>query len=76
MKKSVILLLLLTACAGHITKPGATQQEMQADEAACNYEVLKSTGSANNNDPIGVGMMHAQIFNACMSQKGYVSVRN
>ena len=78
-KKAIIipLLLCLTACAqGHFENPNVkTQAQLQADTSACNYESLKATGSANLDNPIGTGMMEAQIYNACMGQKGYVIVK-
>lgn len=67
----IFAILFLSGCAGHVSKPGATQEQVNADTLACNYETHKAGGSASNNDPIGAGMMQAQIFNECMAMKGY-----
>ncbi len=67
----ILIALFLSGCAGHVSKPGATQEQVNADTLACNYEMHKSTGSASNSDPIGAGMMQAQIFNECLAMKGY-----
>lgn len=77
MKKlSMLLLATLTACSGgHLTKPGLTQSQFNADQQACKYQVHLSMGSATNDDPIGNGMKSAGLTNECMYSKGYVDAR-
>jgi hypothetical protein len=72
MKKSIILLLAMTACVGHpVSKPGITQAQLDADVASCNYEVHKAGASSNNNDPFGAGIVQGNLFNECLAMKGY-----
>ncbi len=77
MKKSLIFLMLLSACAGggHIAKRGNTPAQDAADTASCKYEMHKAIAGMSSDDPIGAGLRGADLFNECMAMKGYVDVK-
>lgn len=74
MKKSIVLLLLLSACAGggHLENPKVTTKaQLDADMAACNYEVDKATASSSLDNPFITGTLSGRLYNSCMAQRGY-----
>ena len=71
---AIILPLLLAACGGTITKPGATQAQINKDTAACNYEMHKAD-VASATDDFGSAYRAGKLFNDCMAMRGYVPAR-
>ena len=72
MKKSIILLLALSACTGHaLARPGATQADFEADRQACMYEVNKASASNPVDNALIAGVQQARVFNSCMAVKGW-----
>ena len=71
MKKSIILLLLLTACgARHYDNPGVNQAQRNTDVATCKREADRSI--AGNSDQM-VGIFNWRTtFDDCLQSKGYV----
>lgn len=73
MKKSIILMLLLSGCTtGHLENPKVTTQaQLNADVSACQYEVDKATASSSLDNPFITGELSARLYNSCMGQRGY-----
>ena len=81
---SVILLVVLTGCAGpSYMKAGASDETAEEELAACQLEAMKATASAPGGtiayayqantlaNDIAVGMRQGEITSACMRMKGY-----
>ena len=64
--KKYALLLLLAGCSGHpVSKPGATQAQMNQDAAECQLEEDKVTNDTTD------WYLTSKIYNDCLAAKGY-----
>lgn len=63
------LSLMLSACATHWSRPGATQNDLASDQATCDYEAMKATAAVDN--AVAAGMREGMITSACMRSKGW-----
>ena len=74
MKKSIALLLILSACATPTkwSKPGAPTGQFAADKSACMYEMHKAQ-AGNSNQMISIVNTNS-MFTECLEQKGWHQV--
>jgi hypothetical protein len=67
--RAIVLMLLLTGCAGQWERPGATQASLDADRLQCKYEADKATAAIAN--PVAAGMQESTIMSSCLRAKGW-----